>query len=341
MSGQGGNNHTYKLAATLVRGFALSVDEAFDLLRPWNATCQPPWSDRDLFTIVENAAKYAKGDLSGKLGAGTPRRGCFRCPDELIAALLSVLRDPLDPEQTARDLAGLWIAAQQDPAGDLRARKSMLSWLLAEADQVLPWKRLPPKGRANAKLIPRSDRGAALLAAADAYLTAVDAPPSDQLVAWIMEEAARQHFACQPPGKMDRAEIRFSPGAFEALVTPFARDGNARTRTPREDSDSSARVTPRVHPQAPYPDDPETIAARDEALAQFRVTLTPTEQRVFDEPFSDNEKTVALRVGTTWKTVKSTRQRIRRKAKWWGMRATGSEADAANVERAAPATRAA
>jgi hypothetical protein len=76
-----------------------------------------------------------------------------------------------------------------------------------------------------------------------------------------------------PPRREKRAEIRFSPGAFEALVTPLARDGNARARSPQDDSESAAKTTARVHPQAPFPDDPETLAAREEALAQFRATL--------------------------------------------------------------------
>jgi hypothetical protein len=332
ISGQHGNDHAYKLAATLVRGFALSVDESFDLLRPWNATCQPPWSDRELLTIIENAAKYGKGAIGGKLGAMPSRRSCFATPEELLATLLSVLRDPLDPEQTVRDLAGLGIVAQPDPAGDLRARKTMISWLLAEADEILPWRRRAPSGRANASRIPPADRGAALLAAAGSYLTAVKPPPPEQFVAWIMEEAARQHFACHPPRKAERAEIHFSPGAFEALVTPLARDGSTRARTPQEHSESSAKATPRVHPQAPFPDDPETLAAREEALAQFRATLTPTEQAVFDQPFSEAEAVVALRVGTTAKTVHSTRNRIRKKAKAWGQEHGGESVLTFEVE---------
>ena len=48
ISGDGGHNQTLYAARTLVWGFELSDAQAMQLLKEWNDTCQPPWSDREL-----------------------------------------------------------------------------------------------------------------------------------------------------------------------------------------------------------------------------------------------------------------------------------------------------
>ena len=58
IQGQGGDTHTFQLACKLVRGFALSDADAFDLLREWNVTCVPPWTDRELDEKIRGARKY-------------------------------------------------------------------------------------------------------------------------------------------------------------------------------------------------------------------------------------------------------------------------------------------
>jgi archaellum biogenesis ATPase FlaH len=57
VSGSGGHNATFTAACTLVIGFALSQDDAYQLLAEWNMLCQPPWSERDLRHKLEDAAK--------------------------------------------------------------------------------------------------------------------------------------------------------------------------------------------------------------------------------------------------------------------------------------------
>lgn len=57
ISGHGGHNATFHVAAALVHGFSLGEAEALILLREWNQRCQPPWSDREL----EHKAKSAAG----------------------------------------------------------------------------------------------------------------------------------------------------------------------------------------------------------------------------------------------------------------------------------------
>ncbi len=60
VSGSGGHNQTFVVASKLVKGFLLSVDDAYDLLCEWNARCQPPWSDRELRRKVEQAASSSR-----------------------------------------------------------------------------------------------------------------------------------------------------------------------------------------------------------------------------------------------------------------------------------------
>jgi hypothetical protein len=310
IQGQGGDSHTYRLAATLVVDFLLSPDEALDLLRPWNATCQPPWSERDLAKKIDNAAKYGRHARGAKLAETKPSRTAFDTADEVVNALLVELRAPLDPEATAKFMADLGVVSSRPPdlADEIRGRKSALSFLLAEADLLLPWKRPVKKGRPNPGLIPRKDRGAALLAAAGAYLAAEDAPEGAERLAWIMEEAARQHFGCVPSPSAKRDEV------------PYANDSLDRmqnwTRTT-----SGVRHAPRVLPYAlQRPVDPETLVSRQQEVAHFRASLSPLEGEVLDG-YDESDKALAQVVGsiaTTAKTVKSTRGRIRAKARAWG-----------------------
>lgn len=109
---------------------------------------------------------------------------------------------------------------------------------------------------------------------------------------------------------------------MDALGTPSSRDGNGRTHRASTAGDPFPGVAGRVHPRAQLPDDPETIVGRDETVARFRAFVSPQERAIFDEPFSDPERMVARRVGTTPKTVHSARNRIRKKARLWGARAS-------------------
>lgn len=57
ISGNDGHTHTYKAALALVDGFALDESTALDLLREWNKTCAPPWSERDLVRKIQQAKR--------------------------------------------------------------------------------------------------------------------------------------------------------------------------------------------------------------------------------------------------------------------------------------------
>ncbi len=57
VSGQFGHTHTYSAALALVDGFGLDQQTALELLREWNASCQPPWSDRELARKIQQASR--------------------------------------------------------------------------------------------------------------------------------------------------------------------------------------------------------------------------------------------------------------------------------------------
>ena len=69
VSGQGGHNSTFHVAAVLVHGFALPESDALMLLREWNGSCVPPWSEGDLRHKIKSAANTVhllpRGHLQG------------------------------------------------------------------------------------------------------------------------------------------------------------------------------------------------------------------------------------------------------------------------------------
>ena len=62
VSGDGGHNVTYNVACHLVRGFSLDDGTVRALLGEWNATCDPPWSDRELDHKIAEAKKSTRAD---------------------------------------------------------------------------------------------------------------------------------------------------------------------------------------------------------------------------------------------------------------------------------------
>jgi hypothetical protein len=60
VSGRHGDLRTFRICCRLVRGFALSDQEALAVLLEWNQRCQPPWSERELLNKLQNARKYGR-----------------------------------------------------------------------------------------------------------------------------------------------------------------------------------------------------------------------------------------------------------------------------------------
>ena len=61
VQGQRGDDHTFVTCANLVRDFGLDEATAWELLQPWNATCQPPWPAADLRAKLASAMRSATG----------------------------------------------------------------------------------------------------------------------------------------------------------------------------------------------------------------------------------------------------------------------------------------
>jgi hypothetical protein len=74
VSGQGGHKVTFRLACALLHGFALSEQDALNVLREWNLGCQPRWSEAELVHKAKSAAAaspqkergYLLGSHSGR-----------------------------------------------------------------------------------------------------------------------------------------------------------------------------------------------------------------------------------------------------------------------------------
>ena len=65
VAGQHGDLHTFRVCCRIVRGFALSEEEAMAVLTEWNSRCEPPWSERDLRDKIDRARRYGKEQIGG------------------------------------------------------------------------------------------------------------------------------------------------------------------------------------------------------------------------------------------------------------------------------------
>lgn len=85
VDGQHGGTQTFTVAMTLARGFELGESETLSLMLSsgWNASCQPPWTERDLARKVREAAtkgSMAWGEKLGPPPAPKPRRKPPKAP---------------------------------------------------------------------------------------------------------------------------------------------------------------------------------------------------------------------------------------------------------------------
>jgi hypothetical protein len=70
ISGHGGHNATFAAACVLVRGFALSEEDAYEILvSDYNPRCEPPWAEWELQHKVRSAMDCATASLGYLLDA--------------------------------------------------------------------------------------------------------------------------------------------------------------------------------------------------------------------------------------------------------------------------------
>jgi hypothetical protein len=69
IAGQHGDLHTFRVCCRIVRGFALTDDEALAVLSEWNIRCKPPWTDRELRDKIARARRYGKEAIGGLCGS--------------------------------------------------------------------------------------------------------------------------------------------------------------------------------------------------------------------------------------------------------------------------------
>lgn len=67
VTGQHGDLRTFQACCRVVRGFALTDDEAFVALTEWNARCQPPWNERELREKIRSARRNGREPIGGML----------------------------------------------------------------------------------------------------------------------------------------------------------------------------------------------------------------------------------------------------------------------------------
>lgn len=74
VSGRGGHMTAIRVISRIVRGFDLTEDEAFHALQPWNAMCQPPWSEKELLHKIRQAHRSGVTEFGELLVAAAEHR---------------------------------------------------------------------------------------------------------------------------------------------------------------------------------------------------------------------------------------------------------------------------
>lgn len=128
ISGEGGHGATFRVACSLVWGFGFSPEEAMPLMMEYNGTCQPPWSQADLWHKLRSALSTNHTMPRGHLVEGDADKGTL--PEYVV---------PKKREAVKFDLEALKRAQRADwtvDAAFLRAR-SPIDPMKVTSGQVL------------------------------------------------------------------------------------------------------------------------------------------------------------------------------------------------------------
>lgn len=112
VSGQSGHNRTFHVACVLVHGFDLPDGDALTILREWNGSCSPPWSESELIHKIKTAGTATHSLPRGHL-LDARERHQFR-PTVSSVALSPKRLVPVDPlTATERFLSGFRCTEQE------------------------------------------------------------------------------------------------------------------------------------------------------------------------------------------------------------------------------------
>lgn len=75
VSGQRGHDRCWHVANVLVNGFALDPAQALQAIQDWNATCRPPWSEKELRHKIEDALEKNRAPRGYLLGGASGANG--------------------------------------------------------------------------------------------------------------------------------------------------------------------------------------------------------------------------------------------------------------------------
>jgi predicted P-loop ATPase len=75
IQGDHGDDRTYQVCCAVTNDYDLSPSDALDVLRQWNARCQPPWPEHELLTKLEGTARGANGPRGSKLDFARDKHG--------------------------------------------------------------------------------------------------------------------------------------------------------------------------------------------------------------------------------------------------------------------------
>jgi hypothetical protein len=103
VQGDHGDEATFKLCCSVARGFDLTEDEALSVLTPWNASCQPPWSEDELRKKIQSALAHGKEEIGGRLDDGDGDEANVNLVNEAVEYLkqhFALLRLPDGTERT-------------------------------------------------------------------------------------------------------------------------------------------------------------------------------------------------------------------------------------------------
>ena len=127
ISGQGGHDAAFHVAALLVHGFALGDGDAMTLMWEFNTRCQPPWTERELRHKLASAASAQHAQARGYLlGEGTKGTAFPHDPHPPVGHPLPLprARDTAPPDPVAA--AERWLKGFRCGEADLCAASAVV-----------------------------------------------------------------------------------------------------------------------------------------------------------------------------------------------------------------------